>query len=136
MVMNEVKYLEKEIDHDRYVYDGPNHLAKQLRTMREISNGDVFKFHDYPVDLLSSYATLQIRNRVSKVAGLNIEFKPVTETQREQARDSWKHLDLPNQGVPQGSSFGPVLASVLLGKIMPRNSLLYMDDGLIFLDNK
>jgi uncharacterized protein YeeX (DUF496 family) len=136
MVMNEVKFLEKEIDHDRYVYDGPKHLAKQLRTMREISNGDVFKFHDYPVDLLSSYATLQVRQRISKVSGLNIQPSPVTVEQREQGRDSWKHLNLPNQGVPQGSSFGPVLASILLGKIMPRNSLLYMDDGLIFLNNK
>jgi len=51
---------------------------------------------------------------------------------REQGRDSWKDLSLEGKGVPQGSNFGPVVASVLLGKVMPRNSLLYMDDGLIF----
>jgi hypothetical protein len=53
--------------------------------------------------------------------------------ERYLGRDKWKDLDLPNQGVPQGSSFGPIVASVLLGKIMPTNALLYMDDGLIFL---
>jgi len=48
-------------------------------------------------------------------------------------RDRWKDLHLPEQGVPQGSSVGPVLASVLLGKVMPKDSLLYMDDGIVFM---
>lgn len=59
-----------------------------------------------------------------------------SEKNRALGRDRRKDLDLENQGVPQGSSFGPVLASVVLGKVMPKNSLLYMDDGLIFLDNQ
>lgn len=59
-----------------------------------------------------------------------------SEKNRALGRDRRKDLDLENQGVPQGSSFGPVVASVLLGKVMPKNSLLYMDDGLIFLDNQ
>jgi hypothetical protein len=58
-----------------------------------------------------------------------------TERQREIGRDRWKDLDLPGKGVPQGSSFGPIIASVLLGQIMPENALLYMDDGIIFLGN-
>lgn len=56
-----------------------------------------------------------------------------SEKEREKGRETWKELDLENQGVPQGSSFGPLLASVVLGKIMPRKSLLYMDDGIVFL---
>jgi hypothetical protein len=60
-------------------------------------------------------------------------MKEPTETDREEGRDNWKDLDLPDQGVPQGSSLGPVIASVLLGKVMPRDSLIYMDDGIVFL---
>jgi hypothetical protein len=65
----------------------------------------------------------------------SIEKKTPTEEDRNIGRDRWKDLDLTEQGVPQGSSFGPVLASVLLGKLMPSNSLLYMDDGIIFLNS-
>lgn len=60
----------------------------------------------------------------------------MTERERELGRDAWKDLDLPTQGVPQGSSFGPVLSSVLLGKVLPKESLIYMDDGVIFLKEK
>lgn len=56
-----------------------------------------------------------------------------TDYDRNEGRDIWKDLHLKDQGVPQGSSFGPVLASVLLGKIMPRDSLIYMDDGIVFM---
>lgn len=60
-----------------------------------------------------------------------------TEPEREQNRDAWKDLNLEGKGVPQGSNFGPVVASVLLGKVLDREeSLLYMDDGLIMLGNK
>lgn len=64
---------------------------------------------------------------------VNIVKQDFDEDERAKGRDSWKDLDLPNQGVPQGSSFGPIIASVLLGKLMPPEALLYMDDGLIFL---
>jgi len=59
----------------------------------------------------------------------------IKEEEREELRDTWKDLHLKDQGVPQGSSFGPVLSSLVLGKIMRKyDSLLYMDDGIIFLD--
>lgn len=56
-----------------------------------------------------------------------------TESERIKGREKWKDLDLRSQGVPQGSSFGPLLASVVLGQVLPASSLLYMDDGIIFL---
>jgi len=56
-----------------------------------------------------------------------------SKKRKEKGRDKWKDLHLPDQGVPQGSSVGPVLASVLLGKVMPKDSLLYVDDGIVFM---
>jgi len=65
-----------------------------------------------------------------------LQLEDYSEQDRAQGRDSWKDLNLKGKGVPQGSNFGPVVASVLLGKVMPRNSLLYMDDGLVFCKEK
>lgn len=62
--------------------------------------------------------------------------KPATPKDHFIGRDNWKDLRLAGKGVPQGSSMGPVLSSVLLGKIMPKNSLLYMDDGIVFLKDQ
>jgi len=66
----------------------------------------------------------------------SLHLEDPSEDSRAEGRDSWKELNLKEQGVPQGSSFGPVVASVLLGKQFPENALLYMDDGLIFMNNQ
>jgi hypothetical protein len=56
----------------------------------------------------------------------------ITEKDREKGRDRWKDLHLTNQGVPQGTSFGPLLASTVLGVVLREmRSLIYMDDGVI-----
>jgi hypothetical protein len=52
--------------------------------------------------------------------------------EQAKGRDKWKDLDLPNQGVPQGTSFGPLLASTVLGVALRElRALIYMDDGVI-----
>jgi len=53
---------------------------------------------------------------------------------RSLGRDKWKDLHLEDQGVPQGTSFGPVLASLVLGQTLrDHKCILYVDDGLVFL---
>lgn len=56
------------------------------------------------------------------------------ELNRAQARDNWKDLNLPEQGIPQGSSFGPFLASTIGAYYLRgiKNLLMYIDDGMIF----
>lgn len=90
-----------------------------------------------PIELVKEYKNLMNEGSFTRRVGNSlhgeISVSESTEADRELGRDNWKDLDLPEQGVPQGSSFGPVLASVLLGKIMPKDSLIYMDDGIVFM---
>jgi len=86
---------------------------------------------------LLSLSAIQDYQRIAEGEKMMIEDTLyISERERELGRDAWKHLDLPTQGVPQGSSFGPVLSSVVLGKVLPKESLIYMDDGIIFLGEK
>jgi len=60
----------------------------------------------------------------------------ITEEGRNQGRDEWKDLHLEGQGVPQGTSFGPLLASTVLGRALRhQKALIYMDDGIIAIKN-
>jgi hypothetical protein len=66
------------------------------------------------------------------------EKKPITTEDRIMGRENWKDLNLPDQGIPQGTSFGPFLSATVIGlevKSIP-NILMYLDDGLIFYNNK
>jgi hypothetical protein len=57
-------------------------------------------------------------------------FDPVDQ---EIGRDTWKGLGKENCGVPQGTAFGPLLASAVLGHCLRHlKTLIYMDDGVIF----
>lgn len=86
---------------------------------------------------LMSLSAIEDYKRIADKEKLMIEDTLyISERERELGRDKWKHLDLPDQGVPQGSSIGPVLSSVVLGKVLPKDSLIYMDDGIIFLGEK
>jgi hypothetical protein len=62
--------------------------------------------------------------------------KPITEEDRAIGRDDWKELNLPDQGVPQGTSFGPFLSSLAVSVYFREANLkhwiMYIDDGLIF----
>jgi hypothetical protein len=50
----------------------------------------------------------------------------------EQGRDAWKGLGQESKGVPQGTAFGPLLASTVLGYALRHmHALIYMDDGII-----
>jgi hypothetical protein len=61
-----------------------------------------------------------------------------TESHRALGRDMWKDLHLKDQGVPQGTNFGPFLASLVIGRGLQRipNSLIYLDDGLCFFNTE
>lgn len=136
MVLNEISYLESNLGVDRYVYDGPKQLVKQLKVLAKIQTGDLFKYVDYPVDLMNRYSDIMKTEMITKVKGLNIITKPVTTKDREIGRDSWKDLNLPEQGVPQGSAFGPFLSSLAVAVYFKEQGLrdwkMYIDDGLIF----
>lgn len=63
-------------------------------------------------------------------------IEPESEEERARGRDEWKDLNLPEQGIPQGTSFGPMLASTI-GAYYLRgipNLLMYVDDGMVFLE--
>jgi len=95
------------------------------------------RINEMMTNKLLSLSAIQDYQRIAEGKRLYIEDTLyMSERERELGRDAWKHLDLPDQGVPQGSSFGPVLASVVLGKVLPKDSLIYMDDGIIFLKEK
>jgi hypothetical protein len=67
------------------------------------------------------------------------DHKEATHMDRVLGRENWKDLDLPHQGVPQGTSFGPFLSSLAVGINFKskglRNWKMYIDDGLIFVNN-
>jgi len=67
-----------------------------------------------------------------------LDQEAFSESDRALGRDMWKDLHLPNQGVPQGTNFGPFLASLVIGKGLQRipNSLIYLDDGLCFFNTE
>jgi len=97
----------------------------------------MIRINEMMTNKLLSLSAIQDYQRLAKGEKLMIEDTLyISERERELGRDAWKHLDLPTQGVPQGSSFGPVLSSVVLDKVLPKESLIYMDDGIIFLGNK
>lgn len=60
----------------------------------------------------------------------------ITEDQRIKGRETWKDLNLPEQGVPQGSAFGPFLSSLAVSvyfkKYGVKDWTMYIDDGLFF----
>jgi len=104
--------------------DSPDDVLTKL--MEEIS-----EFTELEIPLEAVYSSLMKGEQLTLLDLLDQE--KFTYMHRAFGRDKWKDLDLPEQGVPQGSSFGPVLASVLLGRIMPKDSLIYMDDGIVFM---
>jgi len=76
--------------------------------------------------------------KVDRAIPFLYDKEEITETSRALGRDTWKDLDLPNQGVPQGSAFGPFLASVAVAHSLykVKNLLMYIDDGMLFYQNK
>lgn len=97
----------------------------------------LIRINEMMTNKLLSLSAIEDYQRIAKGEKLMIEDTLyISERERELGRDAWKSLDLPTQGVPQGSSFGPVLSSVVLGKVLPKDALIYMDDGIIFLGEK
>jgi len=65
-----------------------------------------------------------------------VGFVSISEKDRSIGRDMWKGLGKDNCGVPQGTAFGPLLASAVLGHCLRHlKALIYMDDGVIFAKN-
>lgn len=95
------------------------------------------------LELSKDYKKLMIpssENTYTKKIGENAsrEVIPATESARAIGRDSWKDLDLPNQGVPQGSAFGPFLSSIAVAHSLykVKNLIMYIDDGMLFYQRK
>jgi hypothetical protein len=114
-------------------------MEDKARNRREAELKEAQEEYESNLNLRDSYKDLmndksvKITSNVSDL--IKKEVRLPTQEDREIGRDIWKDLHLKDQGVPQGTSFGPMLASIILGKIMCKhNSLIYMDDGLIFLE--
>jgi len=77
--------------------------------------------------------TLNVTSKLSDLMVIDME-PTFTEQERAEGRDSWKDLNLEHSGIPQGTSFGPFLASTV-GAYYLRGidkHLMYMDDGMVF----
>jgi len=141
-VLNEIAYLESNKGVDRYVYDGPKHLVKQLRVLAKIQTGDLFKFMEYPIDLMNKYADLMNTEVITKIRNLNVIAKDVTLNDREKGRDKWKNLGQPGKGVPQGLGTSPFLSTFITDTHLyelgtdQKALIMYMDDGILFAKNK
>jgi hypothetical protein len=60
------------------------------------------------------------------------DFFGFEREEQEIGRDTWKGLGQESKGVPQGTAFGPLLASTVLGwALRNMHALIYMDDGII-----
>lgn len=98
---------------------------------------------------------LDLFNPISRKASIKTDYKSLMETgqpvnlfnaepykkwKAEIGREDWKDLNLPNQGVPQGSAFGPFLSSLAVSvyfkKYGVKDWIMYIDDGLFFHNNK
>jgi len=88
-----------------------------------------------PMDFSEYYKPLRDSgtHNPQRSVGITVPINEINADELMAGKEKWKDLDLPNQGVPQGSSFGPLVASIILGQVMPSESLLYMDDGIIFM---
>jgi hypothetical protein len=134
-----------QMDDWRITYTPMHHLGlgTRIRLVHLITNWETDLYTQEPILDIQRVTLAELYKQAMNCGFIEpdninpfaIEKESPTEADRNIGRDRWKDLDLPDQGVPQGSSFGPVLASVLLGKLMPSNSLLYMDDGIIFLNS-
>jgi len=141
MVMNEISYLESNLGVDRYVYDGPRQLVKQLKILAKIQTGNLFQFVDYPIDLMNKYSDIMKTEYVTRVKGLNIIAKPVLREDREKGRDKWKNLGQPGKGVPQGLNTSPFISTLMTDSVfydlgMWNAIIMYMDDGLLFAETR
>jgi len=98
------------------------------KAMKPIELKDKYK------DLMSPQGTFT--RRVGNSIHGEISVAPATLEDRAQGRDNWKDLNLPSQGVPQGTNFGPFLSSLAVSIYYKGQALkdwiMYIDDGLIF----
>jgi len=85
-----------------------------------------------PITLDNSYKMLMEQGLISIDSFWEErDFKP-SEESRGRGRDNWKDLREEGKGIPQGTSFGPLLASTVLGyRLRSLKALIYMDDGII-----
>lgn len=147
-------FLEKLEDEDTVVLEDGEDIQEWMRDPEEF-----LKKHNYPAkpfktpsglpevyggedleELDESYLEEVNIERYSKLMSTdeNILFASgqiPSEKSREMGRDKWKDLDLPNQGIPQGSAMGPFLASTIAAYYLRgiENILMYVDDGMVFL---
>lgn len=137
------KVVHPEGDFDHYF-----HSEEELLPLMKILEGnpeltlEPHNLTDHITGLEHHYKNIKNQDplefmKSNSTYGVELMRPTFTESEREQGRDGWKDLNLEGQGIPQGSSIGPVLSSVLLGKILkPFNGLYYMDDGIIFLKRR
>jgi len=124
--------MDEEFDSGKY-----DRIMDPKDTKYETHEQWMIRINQMMTEKLMSLTAIEDYKRIADKEKLMIEDTLyISERERELGRDRWKHLDLPDQGVPQGSSIGPVLSSVVLGKVLPKDSLIYMDDGIIFLGEK
>lgn len=140
-------FLKAIEDEDKVVLDGPQEIVSWVNDPEKF-----LKDNNYGEDSLKIYGMVEepepskseslndenIERYARAMEGENILFKDgalPSEEERNKGRDKWKDLNLPDQGIPQGTSFGPMLASTIAAYNLRsiKNLLLYVDDGMAFL---
>jgi len=136
-------YGFKYADFNKSAFEGLTwQEAENLVSFEEEAEWDsVIAKNSKPLDIRGTYKDLMNDMPLTKRYGNSLSelpMEPSNETLRAAGRDNWKDLDLPNQGVPQGTNFGPFLASLVIGRGLERipDSLIYLDDGLIFFNTE
>jgi hypothetical protein len=133
----------KYTNYDQAAFEGLTwEQAQNLVSFEEEAEWDAIIAKNLkPLNIRGTYKDLMNDLPLTKRYGNSLSelsMDEIDEDSRASGRDNWKELDLPNQGVPQGTSFGPFLASLLIGKRLEEipNSLIYLDDGLCFFNTE
>jgi len=111
--------VDVEFDDDEMIYPGGSWIVRErIRVILKLEDNYEFLMN-------------------VKIPGISFGLGNVEVTKEaiSKGRDNWKHLDLPDQGIPQGTSFGPMLASTIAAYYLRSipNLLMYVDDGMVFL---
>jgi len=124
LVMHSRTYLIVDTESSEYYLKNGSTESERLAVPRESSENRI--------TLENSYSLLKNGGLIMPDTFWNErDFNP-DELARAKGRDNWKGLGKDGCGVPQGTAFGPLLASTVLGyNLRNLKSLIYMDDGIL-----
>lgn len=136
-VMNNPGYTPPRF---REVPDEPPELL-DVKVRLKLTNGlisDAFWFGEWKKDWDDGHRPSTFTpNDIQEIIVVEEKYKAKKRPKWEEESEDWmKDLNMPDQGIPQGTSFGPMIASTIAAYHLRsiRNLLMYVDDGMVFLN--